>query len=138
MDATVGLVQRLKSMVGGPPRLDPAVFKKARPIRHPDARDNPGPNNGIVIVAPLASDNRRTIRWFSKLAKAGSAEKSFELEEIGALVWSMCDGKTAVGTIAKRLQDHYRMNKVEAEVALGRYLETLAQRGLIILLSPKK
>jgi hypothetical protein len=65
-------------------------------------------------------------------------ERQFELDEVGAEVWNLCDGKTTVASITKRLQDRYKMNRFEAEAALTAYLQTLQRRKLIQLLVKSK
>ena len=127
----------LKGLVGGPARMDPKLFQKAKPLRNPKAETQPLDDGGIVVIVDADAEKRRTMRWIAKVAK-WDGQKQFELEEVGAFVWSLCDGNHAVQTISKRLQSQYKMNKIEAEVALGQYLQTLSQRGLITMLVPKK
>ncbi len=63
--------------------------------------------------------------------------KEFELESVGAFVWDLCDGQHTTESIARKLRDRYKMNRLEAETALGAYLETLSRRRLIVLAIPQ-
>lgn len=63
--------------------------------------------------------------------------KSFELEPVGALVWSLCDGRHTFESISQKLRDRYKMNRLEADAALSAFLKMLGQRGLITVDAPK-
>jgi hypothetical protein len=65
--------------------------------------------------------------WFIR----SGATRTFELDEIGLLVWDSCDGQNSLQQITRTVADRYRLNVREAEVATMRFLETLARKGLI-------
>jgi len=60
--------------------------------------------------------------------------KRYELEEVGAFVWSQIDGKRTLESISKLLQSKYKMNRLEADSSLVAFVQLLAERGLITLL----
>jgi len=70
------------------------------------------------------------------VARAASqpVAKQYELEEVGAFVWSLLDGKRTFSAISKQLQSKYKMNRAEADASLAAFLQMLAERGLISLL----
>lgn len=59
------------------------------------------------------------------------ATKTFELDEIGVMVWESCDGKTSVQQIIRKLAKRYNLNLREAEVSTVQFLQMLARKGLI-------
>lgn len=65
--------------------------------------------------------------WFIR----PGATRTFELDEIGLLVWDSCDGHNSLQQITRAVADRYRLNLREAEVATMKFLETLARKGLI-------
>lgn len=69
------------------------------------------------------------------LARAAKAPvtKTFELEEVGAFVWSLCDGTLPLEAMAERLRKEFKMNRVEAEAALVAFVQTLGRKGLLTL-----
>jgi len=54
------------------------------------------------------------------------------LDEQGAIVWSLCDGKHQIKEIAKKLSEQYNMRVSDAEAALGLYLVQLSKQGLVV------
>ncbi|MEI6511700.1 MAG: PqqD family protein [bacterium] len=61
-----------------------------------------------------------------------------ELDRIGTVVWDMCDGKTSVEAISKRICEVFKMSRLEAEMSLGDYLKQISKRGFVAVLVPKK
>jgi predicted transcriptional regulator len=67
---------------------------------------------------------------------AGSTKK-FELDSIGVLVWNLCDGKTSVQQIIRKLAKKYNLNLRESEVACRTFLQMLVKKGLIVMSVPE-
>jgi hypothetical protein len=65
-------------------------------------------------------------------------KKRIDLDKIGTTVWEMCDGENAVEDIAQTLHKEYNMIMSKAEESLRIYIEQLAKKGLIVLLTPKE
>ncbi len=107
-------------------------MRRARPIRNPDVEWEEMPDGTVHLQAPLEGQGRGFAALLAKRMNL-PAKKGFELEPIGGFVWLQCDGQTTVETIGKRLRERYKMNRVEADVALGAFLQTLSQRRLIAL-----
>lgn len=59
------------------------------------------------------------------------------LDQIGAQVWGMCDGKTSVSAMIRKLSDEHKLNLKEAEVSLLTYLKSLGKKHLIGFLVDK-
>jgi hypothetical protein len=68
-------------------------------------------------------------RWLLRLP--ADATKTFEFDQIGQMVWSMCDGKNSVQQIARKLAKTYNISERESQVATEKFLTTLARKGLI-------
>ena len=109
----------------------------SRPVRNENVKEEQGENGTVRLTAPLVGPSKRVYVLLAKAAKM-TPEKSFELEEVGAFVWSHCDGNATVEGIAKKLRERFKMNRLEAETALIAFLQTLGRRGLIFLHSSKK
>lgn len=128
----MGLVDSVKGLVAPGPRLTQEQLRKARPERNPLVESQPLEDGAILLTAPLMQQGKGFMGWMAKRMNAPST-KSFELEPVGAYVWELCDGKNTCETIAKRLRDRYKMNRLEAEAALTAFLQMLGQRRLISL-----
>jgi len=72
---------------------------------------------------------KRWSRWLLRLPK--DATKTFEFDALGQMVWSLCDGKTSVQQIARKLAKKYNVSEREAQVATEKFLIMLARKGLI-------
>lgn len=129
----MGLVDLIRTRVQGPAPLSVETMRKAKPLRNPDVEWEEKPDGSVHLQAPLEGQGRGFAALLAKRMNL-PATKGFELEPVGAFVWLQCDGATTVETIGKRLRDRYKMNRVEADVALGAFLQTLSQRRLIALM----
>ena len=63
------------------------------------------------------------------------------LDEIGSLVWELCDGEHSVRHIVRALAERYKLHRKEAEVSVVAYLRMLAKKRFIaiaVLKSPEQ
>ncbi len=58
-------------------------------------------------------------------------KRTITLDEVGAQVWQMCDGRTSVAQMIEGLRDRYKLDRKEAEVSLLSYLKTLGQKRFV-------
>lgn len=65
------------------------------------------------------------------------AVRSFELDEMGAAVWQLCDGETNLMEITQQFAARYGLSTREAEAATTAFLKTLASKQLIHLAAAK-
>jgi len=137
MGATVGLVEKVKSSVNrGRAKLTPEQFRKAKPVRNNLVRWEENEDGSVLIIAPIDVDRRAWLKWMAKYMKM-PVEKQFELEPIGGFVWIHCDGQQTSETIARKLRERFKMNRLEAEASLSAFLSSLTERRLITLLIGK-
>lgn len=133
----MGLVDLIRARVQGPPPMGLETLRKAKPVRNPDVEWEEADDGSVLLQAPLEGQGRGIAAILARRMNL-PATKGFELEPIGGFVWLQCDGQTTVETIGKSLRERYKMNRVEADVALGAFLQTLSQRRLIALTVGKK
>ncbi len=128
----MALDRLFKRWIGNRNKLDPEQFRKARPIRNPVVEWTTAEDGSLLMQVPIES--RR--KWLQKIAIKAKwpTTRQFELEPMGAFVWQFCDGQHSNETIARKLKERYKMNRLEAEASLSAFLQTLSQRGLISLL----
>ena len=60
------------------------------------------------------------------------------LDQIGTQVWEMCDGRTTVEAMIRRLSEDHKLNNKEAEISLLAYLKQLGQKNLVGFVVEKK
>ncbi|MFA4015169.1 MAG: hypothetical protein RUDDFDWM_000242 [Candidatus Fervidibacterota bacterium] len=56
-----------------------------------------------------------------------------QLDEIGSIVWKMCDGEHTVAQISQELMKRYKLERREAETSLLTFIQHLLKRRLITL-----
>jgi hypothetical protein len=137
MEAGLGLVDLIRKLVDPKPAVDPETFRKARPSRNTYVEAEATEDGGLLLRAPLSTQGRGFMGNMAK--KAGKPDvKQFELEVVGAFVWSMCDGQQSFDSISKQLRVKYKMSRMEADASLAAFLQMLTQRRLISLTIPQK
>lgn len=132
----MALAQLKRFVEGRQRRLPTELYLKSRPTRNAlvEAHEFDG---GVRLTAPLQTQGTGFMGLLAKWAKMPDT-KEFELETVGAYVWDLCDGQHTTEGIARKLRERFKMNRLEAETALGAFLETLSRRRLITMMVPKK
>lgn len=109
------------------PRLTLQQQLAARPVRLVEAEVQEREDGGINLVVKLRQT--KWSGWFFRMPEG--AKKTFELDEMGRLVWDNCNGKTSVQQIIRRLSRQYNLNLREAQVSTIQFLNMLTRKGLI-------
>jgi len=104
------------------PRMTRQQQLASRPLRLVDGKLTDG-----RLTVPIRQ--KKWSRWLLRLP--ANATKTFEFDAIGQLVWSLCDGKTSVQQIARKVAKTYNVSEREAQVSTEKFLTTLARKGLI-------
>lgn len=55
------------------------------------------------------------------------------LNEIGARIWELVDGKRSVADIAAVIETEYDVDQAQAEADVGEFLDELVEKGLVVL-----
>lgn len=112
-------------------RPDPVRTRRLRPRQTEGVIVRPLENGSVELDLPAKPT--RGPKWWPGSRPMDITHRKFELEELGAFVWSRCDGRTGLDAIARALVARYKMPRVEAEAALGAFVQTLSRRGLLVL-----
>jgi hypothetical protein len=108
-------------------RPTPADALAAKPLRLFAAEPSETSAGQWRLTVPL-----KPVGWAARFLRGpSSATKTFELDDLGKLVWEACDGKTEVRQIIRALAGRYDLNEREAEVATLAFLRTLMRKGLV-------
>ncbi len=109
-----------------------ADLPASKPVRNPEAVWVESDDGTVSIELPLAGPKAGPMLSIARLIKRSDRSR-FELEQVGAVVWKLCDGQSTVEGISRKLRERFRMNRLEADAALGAFLQMLARRRLIVL-----
>jgi len=61
----------------------------------------------------------------------GDLEGVFTLNEVGAIIWRLIDGKTTISQLTQAVRDEYDVEAPEAEKDVVDFLRSLEDAGLI-------
>ena len=131
------------------PTLRRSDFLRLKPVRSPMVKWEKNEKGEIKIIIPLKkikeirekveSGKRRKRKkpgLFSKLFPEPK-EKRIQLDEIGSVVWELCDGNRTVKDIIDYLYEKYKLLPRESEISLSTYLNSLVKRGLVAFILPE-
>jgi len=128
------------------PALSRSEFLSLRPVRSPIVEWEKNEKGEIKLVIPLRKieekmkdrkkEKKRRVTIFSRLFPEPE-EKRIQLDEIGSIVWELCDGEKTTKEIVDFLCQKYKLLQREAEISLSSYLNSLAKRGLIGFIIPE-
>lgn len=114
------------------PRLlfTPKDWLKVKPLRNPAAEWKEGNNGKITILLRRGkkdSIKQKLLLLFVPLP----TQKSIILDDPGSYAWKLCDGQHTVKNIIDRVQEKYRLQRQESDVAVNSFLQRLMKKGLI-------
>jgi len=121
----------LAGLIRRPARLTPEAMRNAKPLRNPDVEETEQ-DGALTLRGPAAV--RGLLGKLLTRSASGQIMKQYELEEVGAFVWTHIDGKRTFQSLSKLLQTTYKMNRLEAEASLAAFLQMLSERGLVTLM----
>lgn len=110
------------------PKIGREAMFKSKPVRNDQLTWEENESGEIVVT--LERGDSWKVRALSKLFWIPD-QKTLVLDEIGSQVWSMCDGRTNVEAMIRKLSDTHKLNVKEAEISLLAYLKKLGQKGLV-------
>jgi hypothetical protein len=126
----------LKNLIKKQNKLTRSQIRRARPHRNSALEYIEEKDGRVTLKVPL-SKKGKIARFVSRSVDLPE-HKQVELEPIGAMVWKLCDGKHTVEGIISKLQEEYKISKVEAEASLLTFLDTLEKRRFVSIEVPEK
>src|SRR4051794_25804043 len=102
------------------------------PIKNALVREKQMNKKNLRLTAPL-----KPSRLHAFISKSPT-EKSFDLDDLGQDVWSRLDHQQTIEHLIQSFAEDHHLNLREAEVSILLFLNTLAKRNLIALLTPKQ
>lgn len=109
------------------------------PVRHPLVTWE-RKEQEVVLSIPMRDDRiARTVKAVIKalrMAKELPDSRQIGLDEVGSFVWELCDGERNIEGVVGGLSKEYKLTRREAEASVTMFLQTLAKKHLIGLMSP--
>jgi len=136
------ILDRLRRKKKKAPEIPRNEFLKIKPVRNPNLKWEKNKDGEVTIFIPLEQPQtkkkkRRKKGLFSKISSTPK-EKRVQLDSVGSIVWSLCDGEKTVKDIVEYLHKKYKLLTNEAEISLNAYFNQLSKRGLIGFILPEE
>jgi hypothetical protein len=148
IDMVFGRLRKRKKEPEGP-QIARSEFLQVKPLRNPELKWEKDEEGKITIILPLTQPKetpeeketkeapkpkRRKIKFFPEFS--GPRQKKFQLDDVGSIVWDLCDGKNTMKDIVEYLNNEYKLLPSEAETSLNAYFNQLAKRKLLVFVLP--
>ena len=116
-------------------RISKSTQLAAVPVRNEALTVERNDRGEVVIV--IHRNHGALKRALARIFVVPLVDKRIELDEPGTFVWDMCDGKTDIATIVRRLAERYKLERKEAEVSVLNYLKQMARRRFVGIAVPE-
>ncbi len=138
MSALSDTIGRYIPLVRRKPKIERKDALAMIPVRHPLVTwESTG--SEVVLSIPLREDKvARTIKKMItslRMARELPESRQLALDEVGSFVWELCDGERNIDCLVQSLVRQYKLTRREAEASVTTFLQTLAKRNLIGLMS---
>lgn len=132
MSAIGDTIGRLVPMARRKPKLDKRDILAIIPVRNPVITwERKGKD--VILTIPVRND------WMAKVVKTIVRKlpdsRQLQLDEVGSSVWEACDGERNIDAVVKLVIGDYKLARREAEASVTMFLQTLAKKNLIGLMS---
>ena len=117
------------------PKIGREAMFKSKPVRNDRLEWEKSEDDEVAVTLTRADTWK--VRLLTKLFWVPK-QRTLVLDQIGSQVWDMCDGRTNVEAMIRRLSEAHKLNLKEAEISLLAYLKKLGQKRLVGFVVAKK
>ncbi len=132
-------IKQYVPFVGRKPKIDRQDALAIVPVRHPLVKWERNDAGEVILQVPMRDD--RAARVVKAIIKAVRMAKELPecrqvgLDEVGSYVWELCDGKSDINAVVLGVSKEYKLTRREAEASVTMFLQMLAKKNLIGLMS---
>jgi|LSQX01.1.fsa_nt_gb hypothetical protein len=138
MNPLSNTIKRYIPLVGRKPKIERKQALAIIPVRHPLVKWE-WVEGEVVLSIPMRTDGiARVIKSIIKatrVAKELPEYRQLSLDEVGSQVWELCDGERTIDGVVREIVHKQKLVRREAEASVTMFLQTLAKRNLIGLMS---
>jgi hypothetical protein len=132
MSAIGNTISRYIPFAPKKPKIDRKQALAVVPVRNPLIEwERKG--NEVHLTIPVRDD--RVARLFKRFVRSLPDKREVALDEVGARVWELCDGERSIDAIVGSISKNYKLTRREAEASVTMFLQTLAKRSYVGLMS---
>ncbi|MCX8053306.1 MAG: PqqD family protein [Armatimonadetes bacterium] len=114
------------------PKIDRKQALAVVPVRNPLIEWE---RKGKEIHLTIPVRNDRIAKLVKRLVRNLPDKRQVALDEVGSRVWELCNGERNINEIVESVSKDYKLTRREAEASVTMFLQTLAKRSYIGLLS---
>ena len=139
MSAITDTISKYVPIVGRKPKIERKEALGIVPVRHPLVKWERSDSGEVTIHIPMRDDKTaravKAIIKAVKMAKELPESRQVGLDEVGSYVWELCDGERDINAVVLSVSKEYKLTRREAEASVTMFLQTLAKKHLIGLMS---
>ena len=138
MSALSDTIQKYVPLAGRKPKIERKQALAIIPVRHPLVKWE-RKDNEVILSVPMREDRVakvvKAIIKKLKMARELPECRQVGLDDVGSFVWELCDGERTIDGIVQGVSGEYKLTRREAEASVTMFLQTLAKKHLIGLMS---
>ena len=132
MSAISDTISRYVPFAPKKPKIDRKQALAVVPLRNPLIEWE---RKGKEVVLSIPTRDDRFARLFKRLVRNLPDKREIGLDEVGSSVWELCNGERSIDSIVGSVSKIYKLTRREAEASVTMFLQTLAKRSFIGLMS---
>ncbi len=132
MSALSDTIQKYVPFVPKKPKIDRKQALAVVPVRN-SLIEWERKGKEVHLTIPVRND--RVARLFKRLVRSLPDKREVALDEVGSRVWELCNGERNINEIIGSISKNYKLTRREAEASVTMFLQTLAKRSYIGLMS---
>ena len=110
------------------PNIGREYVLESIPVRNTAIKWELDDKDEVSIVIP--QKDKLWVRITSKIFMLPD-KRVVVLDDVGSFVWMLCDGKTSIEHIVRRLCNKYNLTRKESELSLLTYMRQLGKKGIV-------
>lgn len=138
MSSLSNTISKYVPLAGRKPKIERKDALAIVPVRHPLVKWERAEGE-VTLSIPMRDDRiARAVKSIIKtlrMAKELPECRQLGLDEVGLDVWELCDGVRTIDGIVQSVTGEYKLTRREAEASVTMFLQTLAKKNLIGLMS---
>lgn len=133
MSAFSDTIVRYIPLVKSKPKIEKKEALAIVPVRHPLVEWK---RNGDEVVLTIPTRDDRLARVVKRVVRNLPDTRQIALDDVGSCVWELCDGNRSIDSVVGAVVKSQQLTRREAEVSVTTFLQMLAKRNLVGLMSP--
>ena len=132
MSAIGDVITRFVPITRRKPKIDRKVALAILPVRNPLVQWE---RKGKEVVLTIPMRDGMLAKIAKRIVKGLPDTRQIALDDVGSSVWELCNGERDINGIVQAVSSDYKLTRREAEASVTMFLQTLAKKNLIGLMS---